>query len=266
MAEFRSFLYTDTGTEITFMQGLIDLICGLDSNITCVDANGNPTTAAAQIDGVYAHRAMFVFKLGNSAVMALARWRGNSEATYIYGYQPNYPSDSGEIAVYYASNGLAYNATATRSYFVSYYKNDDVVLLWLGSYNTNNINNALCSAAMLKTSNDCFGVSVTGRNPLGAALLGNDSSAVYSPFFQYSETAGHIDFIEKSVFASGETKVFETQIIKSCSIVPQFSNIALSNNRTFFAIAKNAMVETTPEPEEEEEILDGQSDSVPSMQ
>ena len=265
MAEFRSFLYSNTGTEITFMQGLIDLICGLDSNITCVDANGDPTTAAAQVDGDYNKRATFIFKFGNSAIMALVRWRRNSEGVCIYGYQPNYPSDSGESALFSASNNVSYDAIITRSYFVSYYKNDDVVLLWLGSYNANNINDSICSAAMFKTSNDCFGVSVTGKNPLGATFLGNDSSAIYSPFFQYSENAGHIDFIEKSVFASGGTKVLETQSIKSCSIVPQFSNIALSNNRTFLAIATNAMVETTPESEEEE-ILDGQSDSVPSMQ
>ena len=118
--------------------------------------------------------------------------------------------------------------------------------MWLGSYNTNNINSTICSAALLKTSNDCFGVSVTGRNPLGAALVGNDSSAVYSPFFQYAADAGHIDFIEKSVFASGGTKVLETQSIKSCSTVPQFSSIALPNGKNYLAIGTNALVEVEP--------------------
>lgn len=265
MAEFRSFLYSNTGTEITFMQGLIDLICGLDSNITCVDVNGDPTTAAAQIDGDYNRRAIFIFKLGNSAIISLVRWRRNPEAVNAYGYQPNYPSDSGEVAFTFSNNGGTYDATITRSVHITYYATDDCIFLWFGRYNATSINDAIFSAAILETSNDCFGVAVLGKNPLGATLLGNDSSAIYSPFFKYSETAGHIDFIEKSVFASGGTKVFETQSIKSCSIVPQFSNIALSNNRTFLAIATNAMVETTPESEEEE-ILDGQSDSVPSMQ
>ena len=74
MAEFRQFAYTNTGTEIDFMEGLVDLICGLDSSITVVDVNGNPTTVAEQ----YEERSstnipQFIFEFGTGFNLGIKR-------------------------------------------------------------------------------------------------------------------------------------------------------------------------------------------------
>ena len=74
MGEFRQFIYSNTGTEITFMEGLIDVL--EDLGLTCEDASGNPTTAAAQYaDRTSASQATFYFNLGHDTRLCLQRNR-----------------------------------------------------------------------------------------------------------------------------------------------------------------------------------------------
>ena len=80
MAEVRQYMYVNTGTEIDFMEGLVDLICGLDSTITVVDANGNPTTVAEQyVDRTSATTPEFRFSFGNGIYFAIKRNNTNNK-------------------------------------------------------------------------------------------------------------------------------------------------------------------------------------------
>lgn len=249
MAEFKQFTYTNNGTEIDFMQGLVDLICGLDDSITVEDENGNPTTVEEQYADTTAqsrHFPIFVFKFGGSKMtLRRNRWVGEQQSRFMY--YPNYPATSPYVILDLAYNQYAYNAQATRQLFVSYYKSDNVIALWLGSYNVTQISNAGVSATLIKTEDGNYGAVVSGTNPWASSFIGDDVTVTYSPTFAYSAGAGNIDFIEKAVFVSGGAKAFETEEIKSCSTMPQFASIALPDGRNFFTIATNAMVEINTE-------------------
>lgn len=245
MAVFKQFTYTNNGTEVDFMQGLIDLICGLDESITVEDENGDPTTAAAQYaDLTSASKAAFYLNFGNNRKLSLARAYTNDRVCAqlyinIFG--------AGDRIWNYSNQNGAVMAEKNRSVFIAYIKSESLIVLWIGDYNITAITNAGDSIMKVKTGNDSFTAGLYNINIMGAQFVGSNSSATFSPVFQYSAGAGNVDFIEKAVFVSGGAKAFETEDIKSCSNMPQFASIALPDGRNFFTIATNAMVQIDEE-------------------
>ena len=243
MATFRQFTYTNNGTEIEFLQGFIDLICGLDTDITCEDASGNETTAVEQFANMTSSgRADIFFNFGNALKIEFKRTATNNSNAN--GYQI-YNNGSSVTTIRQTNQTQSPTTNMARSYFVTYIKTDSVLILWLGHWNTALITAAIYSLMRIKTDESNYLSNGANTNPIGNTFMGNNSSVLFSTVLPYSCEAGKIDFVEKSIFVSGGTKVFELAEIKSCSSVSQFSNIALADGRNFYAIGSNAIVEIT---------------------
>ena len=243
MATFRQFTYTNNGTEIEFLQGFIDLICGLDTDITCEDASGNETTAAEQFANMTSSgRADFFFNFGNSLKIEFKRAATNNSNTNGYQILNN---GSSLVTIRQTNQAQSPTTNIARSYFVTYIKTDSILALWIGNYNITVITGAAYSLMRIKTDESYYLSNGANTNPIGNTFTGNNLSVLFSTVLPYSCEAGNIDFIEKSIFVSGGTKVIELYEIKSCSTVTQFSNIALADGRNFYAIGSNAIVEIT---------------------
>ena len=243
MTTFRQFTYTNNGTEIDFLQGFIDLICGLDSDITCEDSNGNTTTAAAQFsDMTSSGRADIFFNFGNSLKIEFKRTATNNSNAN--GYQI-YNNGSSVTTVRQTNQAQSPTTSMARSYFVTYIKTDSILILWLGHWYTTLITAAIYSLMRIKTANDNYLTNMAGTNPIGGTFTNDNSSVVFSSVLPYACQAGNIDMIGKSVFVSGGTKAFDTDEIQSCSTVSQFSTLALANGKNYFAIGNNAVIELT---------------------
>lgn len=233
MAIFKQFLYTNTGTEIDFMQCLVDLICGLDEDITIEDASGNPTTIANQYADLSTTPDFFL-NLGNGVKLEFKRPRASTSGTSDYLVNGNN----------YVAWGNSYQTTSagTRSFFIAYLKSENLKVLWIGNYSNTAISGARTSFLIVKTANDSFVNMQNNVNVLNYALVGSDTSVTYSPLFQYAQAAGNVDFIDHAAFVSGGVKAFDSEEFYSCSTVSQWSTILLGNGRTCFAIAANALV------------------------
>ncbi len=264
MGVYNKFTYTNTGSEIDFMQGLIDIIVGLGA--TCEDTEGNPTTAAAQYaDLTSASQATFVFNFGGNAKLTIQRRGTNDQsANFLNVSTPQYSTT--DLA--FAFGPLSATQQTSRSLNLAYYKSADFIVIWFIWYSRTAITQATCYFACLKANNDVFYSSGSGYNAITGSFLGTTINGNLSALLQYSASAGNIDYIEKIPFVSSGVKQFETSSIMSCSTVPQFSSISLPNGKNYFTLSANLMVDVTPDPEEEEqeETLEGQWDSVPSKQ
>lgn len=250
MAIFKQFTYTKTGTEIEFLQGFIDLICGLDSDITCEDINGNETTAAAQFADLSSNsRADIFFNFGNALKIEFRRAASNASSTYGYQIINN---GTQLLTLRYASSGTNVTTSAERSFFISYIKSSNVIALWLANYNVSAIANATYTLMRIKTANDNYLMNAYSNNPIGGTFTNDNSSVVLSTVLPYACVAGSVDIIEKTIFTSGGVKALEITDIKSCSTVSQFSSIALPNGKNYFAIGTNNLVEIEDEDDEEE--------------
>lgn len=179
----------------------------------------------------------FFLNLGNGQRIEFKRPRASASQTIDY-----------LIFGSYCSFGVAAGTmdAATRSYFVAYLKSDNLVIFWLGIYNTSSISNAFGFGIMLRNNNNTFTYTTRSLYPLNYTLVGPDSSVTFAPTINYNAGAGNVDFAEKAVFVSGGSKAFETEEIKSCSTMSQFASIALPDGRNLFTIATNAMVEIDP--------------------
>lgn len=264
MGVYNKFTYTNNGTEIDFMQGLIDFMVGLGA--TCEDTEGNPTTAAAQYaDLSSASHATFVFNFGGNAKLTIQRRGANNQAiNFLNVSTPQYSTN--DLAIAYATHYVT--EQTERALNIAYYKSNDFIVIWLIWYNRTAITQATYNFACLKANNDVFYSSASGYNAITGSFLGTTINGSLSALLPYSAGAGRIDYIENASFVSSGVKQFGTPAVLSCSTVPQFSNISLPNNKNYFALSANLMVDVTPELEEEEneDSTDGQSDSVPSMQ
>ena len=247
MAIFKQFIYTNTGTEIDFAQGLIDLICGLNDSITCEDVDGNPTTAAEQYaDLTRELKPTFVFNFGGGLKVKLVRdEEGTASSTHASRRFSVVTNNDWRFHLQFLNALALADYATTRSLFIAYLKSDDFVALWIGAYNVTALTSSSTISAIYE-NDDCY-VGVGNFNVLNSTFIGSNSSVTFSPAFSYSASAGKIDFAEQSTFVSGTAKQFSTEAIKSCSTMPQFSSIALPDGRNFFTISANAMVEVEEE-------------------
>lgn len=251
MAIFKQFSYSETGTEITFMQGLIDLICDV-MDATCEDAEGNPITAVEELIIDASKQSAFYFNLGNGTKFKLQRERTNNQGTK--GYSASFSSDS-----YGASTLFDYDMTTwrcgidqvcERKMFIAYLKSDNLKMIWFGGKGGSAIANSQCVfSKIIGDENTYTSGLINSVSPLAGTFYGNNMSLTYSPIFAYSAGASKVDYADHVAFVSGGVKQFDCEEMLSCSTVSQWSTILLGNGKTCLAIAANALVPLDPEEE-----------------
>lgn len=247
MAEFRQFVYTNTGTEIEFMQGLVDLICGLDSSITVVDVNGNPTTVAEQYEERSStNTPQFIFEFGTGFNLGIKRNNSTNNSV-----------DKIQVGVGSGTN-ISYNGSfwggnftidtdATRKQFVTYIKSDTMVGIWMGPYTASFTSEVRASILKLITPTANYVGGLYNSNAVMTSnFIGTDSTHTLYTLLSYRADAGNIDYINYSIFMSGGVKSFTFPDIYSCSTVSIGTSIALPNGKNYFAIGTNSMVEVEP--------------------
>ena len=250
MAEFKQFYYSDTGTEITFIQGFIDFILSFDSSFSLEDEEGNPITVASQYeDRTSSARATFYINLGNGSKLRIQRRHTNNSNTGEFEFACSNDGYASVPRVSFdtSSWGLAIDTQYLRKFFIMYIKSDSMFILWIGGWIQTQITQGGIALSKITSGENTYTGFIDTIQALSATFYGNNTTSTYSPIFTYSAGAGNIDFVEKAIFTSASVKSFEVEEIKSCSTVPQWSNIALPDGRNFYAIATNAMVEVDPE-------------------
>lgn len=242
MGEFQHITYSNAGTEIDFMDGFVNLICGLGDNITCEDTEGNPTTAALQYaDLTSASKATFVFNFGGAAKLTIQR-RGTNNESNLYFRVATDTSSTDDLASMFSPQYVT--TVTTRAFNISYYKSDNLIILWLGWYNRPDITNTTFSFVYLNTNSDIFYSSVATHNAITNTYYnGTISGNLGTALLNYSAGAGNIDYLSKVPMLSAGTKLFDVTEIVGCSTVPQYSNISLPNGKNYYSVSTNLMVE-----------------------
>lgn len=248
MAIFRQFLYTNNGTEIEFMQGLVNLILGMGVDIKVEDASGNEITVAdAYSDLTSATTATFYLNFG--AGTRIKFMRGNHNAAAIDHFWISDAAESFRLKIYFGGD-MYVGTTAARSFYVTYIKGENFFALWLGDYNISSVSSSKLNFSRITNAGAKYFEFATGINPLSNNYSGNNISGKITSFLNYAASAGYIDYVDSAPFISGGTKQFETSEVKQCSTIPQFSSIALPNGKNYFAISTNAMIELTNDESE----------------
>lgn len=242
MGEFKQFAYTITGTEIDFLQGLIDFICSLDEDITCVDSDGNQTTAAAQFaDLSSASKAKVLFNFGNGVTGFHLERGGTNNQNIQYYFVGSY----GHACNFY-NGALGPQVEATRSFSIIYYKSETIKFLGLGDYNATGMSGIKHFFTLLINNNDKYVGFVDAPNTSllnNVNFVGENMTLTVPSVLNYSAGAGHIDLFEGYPFVSGAVRQFIASGVFACSTVALFSSISLPNGKNYFAIHTNAMVE-----------------------
>ena len=241
MAEFRQFTYSSSGTEIEFAKGLTDLICSFDSSFTVSDTNGNVKT----IEQIYSEElGAFQVNFGNGQVLRFTRRNGATAGGQSWNTMFGNIGNSNTL---YSSANLTIDTAANRQFFIAYFKSDNLLMLWLGSYNISAITSTVGCITMITHNNEKYVGGINNYTPLSFDLIGSNSTGrIYPIAMNYSVGAGSIDYIDRSQFVSGGAKLFEVSDVYSCSNMNSFSSIALPNGKNFFTIGTNAMVEVDP--------------------
>lgn len=262
MAIITQYTYTSTGTEEDFMTGLVNLICSLDSGITCEDANGDLLTMAQ----FYSDTSNQIFYLNfNGNKLTVQRNFIISQAAQSF----KFSSAAGTNASTFSNGNLAYNNTGTRAFYVSIIKTDNICMFSLGSYNISSIASVDTTIFFVKKSGITYTALLRYKDFTGSNFIGTNSSTIYiAKLLPFISASGELDYISKTPFCSGSVmgvKVFDCPDIYSVTTTTVGTSLALPNGKNLYTIGSNWAVEVTEE-EEQEEIIEGQSDSVPSMQ
>ena len=127
MGEFKNITFSVYGTEIDYLQGLIDLI----SDVLGVPCN---TTAAAQFEDRTA-QPTFIFNLNNNTQLKLLRNRVGSEYSEDYTIYINSNGVSQNIMVKGGGVAPGYvDTVTTRAMGVAYYKSEDLKIFWFNAH------------------------------------------------------------------------------------------------------------------------------------
>lgn len=247
MGEFKQYMYSNSGTEIDFLQGLIDLICSLDDGITCVDSDGNETSAADQFaDLTSDSKAKVLFNFGNGVTAFHLERSATNNAACNYYYVSNY----GHAVTYMASGSSTVETKTTREVQVAYYKSESFVWFAIvARANSSGLAGFTHWFGLIKHGTDRF-VGFYDNNNYGinsTTYTGNDMSCSLTNVLNYSAGTGKIDYFEHTPVFSSNVKQFDFDGICSCTTVPLWSSIALSNGKRYLALGTNLLVELDKE-------------------
>lgn len=247
MAVFRQFLYTNNGNEIAFMQGLIDLILNISGDVKVEDASGNEITVAdAYSDLTSATTATFYLNFGAGTRIKFIR--GNHNAAAIDHFWVSDATESFGLRLYFGGD-MYVGTTAARSFYVTYINSENFFAFWLGDYNISSVSSSKVNFSRVINAGAKYFEFASGINPFSNPFYGNNLTGYFLTLLNYAAPAGYINYIESAAFVSGGTKQFETNEIKPCSTIPQFSSIALPIGKNYFAVSPNLMVEIDSESE-----------------
>lgn len=243
MSEFRQFTYTNTGTEIQFIQGFFNYMIALGATIE--DSTGTPITDASVLftDLTSANQPIFFVSFGHGKKWKMQRGYPCHQNTDQYFLWAN-AEGTGTRYTLWTGTSKGVTVEATRSWFIASLKVEGFYEAWIGSNTVTSISSAFACGCAIGT--DISG-AYSGYNIFGGTFAGTDFAANFATTLNYVCSAGNIDYINTSRFISGGAKVFETDVIKTCSQVSALSSIALPDGRNFFAIGANAMVELDAE-------------------
>lgn len=243
MATIRQFTYISTGTEEDFMTGFVDLVCSLDSGITCEDANGNSLTMAQ----FYSDTSNQTFYLNfNGNKLTVQRNFVISQPAQSF----RFTSAAGANSISFSSGNYAYNSSGNRSWFISIIKSDNMCMLSVGSYGASALANVDTSAIFVKNSGTTYTALLRYYNFTGSNFIGTDSSTIYiAKLLSFISASGELDYIPKTPFCSGSVtgiKVFDCPDIYSISNTTVGTSFALPNGKNLYAICPNWAVEIEP--------------------
>lgn len=238
MGEFRQMSYANQGTEIEFMQGFVDFICGLWEGTTCEDAEGNEVTMAELYADTTA-TPQFYLNFGGGIRLEVHRYAAVSTATNIWVVNARY--------VQFMSQSTGYNIQATRAFNLIYIVSSDFLWCILGGFNSSGFNTYSCTLINFQRNNVIYNSVISGSSPSNAQFYGNDNSSVYlQQIFNFTSGAGQIDYSLKTPMCVSGVKVFDIEYICSCSNVTAGTSFALPNGKNYYAIGTNWMVEVDP--------------------
>lgn len=249
MAEYKQYTFSDSGTEITFMENFINTLLSLDDSFSLENEAGDPITVASEFeDRTSAKTATFYINLGNGTRFKLTRNKSNNQNGQFYG-----ASFSGEGYVTSArldfdttSWGLAIGTQYVRPLFIAYLKSDTMLILWLGGFSSQSPSAATMVLSKIYDGSNYYTGWAASANMMSGTFINGNVSCTYVNMLPYAQQAGHIDYTNGTTFVSGGAKQFTCTDILACSTIPQWSNISLPNGKNYMAIAANAMVEIDP--------------------
>lgn len=245
MAEVKQYTFSVTGTEIEFVQAFIDMFCSLGAGITCEDTSGNPTTAALQYaDLTSASTATFVFNMGNN--IKLRFWRNDVNSANCVRYRFSIDGASDSYFIDCASTSVPVSTVTVRAFFLTTVKSTNFFAIWTCGYNLTSIPSSTpCIMRILNNGENYVMINPKSNNTAFRNIFtsNNNVNVGYKQLFNYAASAGNIDYIDHTIFTSSNTRVFNFPEIYSCSNLTFGTSIALPNNRNFWAIDTNAMIE-----------------------
>lgn len=248
MAIVRSFIYTSSGTEIEFMQGLIDIMCEV-LGVTCTNSEGNPTTAAEQFaDLTSASTATFYMRFSNGQYYYMQRSATNNAQASSYWFGSY---SGGRFGAYIGGSGYPSTATA-RSLSVAYIKSDNMKCFWWDEPGRTWYTDKRAFVGAIINGEDMFTVvsANQGNSPMAHTYTGDIYNINFVTCLPYTCGAGKIDIAESIPAISGGVKAFNFDTLKQCSTVAQYSSIAVPDGRNFFAIHTNILIELDADEEE----------------
>lgn len=250
MAEYKQYTFSDSGTEITFMENFINTLLSLDDSFSLENEAGDTITVASEFeDRTSAKTATFFINLGNGTRFKLQRNGSNNQRGKFYtaSFSGGGYSTTARLDFDTTSWGLDIDTQYVRPLFIAYLKSDTMLILWLGGCGIQSL-----SASPMVLSKICDGSNyytgwTNSANMMSSTFINGNVSCTYVNMLPYAQQAGHIDYTESTSFVSGGAKQFICTDILSCSTIPQWSNISLPNGKNYMAVAANAMVEVDPE-------------------
>lgn len=244
MQEFKQFTFSVYGTEIDYMQGLIDLI----SDVLGVPCD---TTAAAQFADESA-TATFGFQVSNNVTLRLTRLRANTGdgSDYNIFINSNYASQNIMVKTH---GGGSYSQVNTRGMGVAYYKSDNFRVFWFNAH-LDSFNWESDVIGRFVVNNTAYaGGAIRNYYIVSQTFMGDDNVNVTFPtLLSYAAAAGYIDYMNQIPALSAGVKAFNVDFIKPCSTIAFMSNIALPNGKNYIALGTNVIVEVSaPESDDE---------------
>ena len=239
MATVRQFIYTSTGTEIDFIQGVVDTICALDSGITLEDASGNIITVSQFFADT--NNQFFYLNFGVGNRLQFKRWFivGNPAQSYIVGNR----------ALPFSGGNQSYNTPTTRRWYFSIIQTDDFIWIGIGDQNGTVITAVQTSAVLIKHGQDRYFGFFDGYDIFNKAFVG--ANTIYlAKIFNYQQSVGQIDYTTKTPVCTGSmygVKVFELTNVWSCMTTNIGTSFALQDGKRLYAIGTNAVVDVTEE-------------------
>lgn len=239
---------SNTDTEIVWVQKIIDLICGIDSRITC-----NTTAAQQYADLTSASRATFDIDIAGKYKLRLKRSATNNTQTsqYIFSIIVNESEYSISSTIRMWTTNTAGTGTVSNGFFkVAAYITDNDIFIWFGAAYGTEITDVLpknyCTSLITDQNNIAYCNGLYNSNDItGTGLYKcSDGTTGYAlvKCLNYTESVGNISYIENNPISSTGAFAAYAKDIIACTTISAGTSIVLSTGEQCFAVGTNALV------------------------